>query len=62
MVAPPVYEWNLVHRNYTLKEMIGVPKEDLFIYGCFWSRTKKDRILLGFKCQEVIEFVLRDYS
>lgn len=62
VVAPPFYEWNLVHGNYTLTEMIRVPKEDLFIYGYFWSRTKKDRVLLGFKYQEVIELVLRDYS
>ena len=62
MVAPPFYEWNLVHGNYTLKEMIGVTKEDLFIYGYVWSRTKKDRVFLGFKYQEVIELVLRDYS
>ena len=61
MVAPSVYEWNLVHGIYTLKEMIGVPNDDLFIYGYFWSRTKKDRVLLGFKYQEVIERVLRDY-
>ena len=42
--------------------MIGVPNDDLFIYGYFWSRTKKDRVLLGFKYQEVIKRVLRDYS
>ena len=42
--------------------MIGVPKEYLLIYGYFWSRTKKDRVLLGFNYQEVIELVLTDYS
>ena len=62
MVALPVYEWNLVHGIYALKEMIGVPNDDLFIYGYFWSRTKKDRVLLGFKYQEVIKRILRDYS
>ena len=36
--------------------------DNLFIYGYFWSRTKKDRILLGFQYLEVIVDVLRDYS
>ena len=62
MVAAPDFEWNLVHGRYILKEMIGVPNDKLFIYGYFWSRTKKDRVLLGFKYQEVIELVLRDYT
>ena len=62
VVAPPVYEWNLVNGIYCVKEMVGVSNDTLFIYGYFWSRTKKDRILLGFQYQDVIERVLRDYS
>lgn len=62
VVASPVYEWNLANGIYTLKEKIQVPNDDLFIYGYFWSRTLKDRVLLGFNYQEVIERVLRDYS
>ena len=44
VVAPSVHEWNLVYGIYTLKEMIGVPNDDLLIYSYFWSRTKKDRV------------------
>ena len=62
VVASPVYEWNLANGIYTLKEKIQVPNDDLFIYGYFWSLTSKDRVLLGFNYQDVIERVLRDYS
>ena len=62
MIAPPVYEWNLSNGIYTLKEKIQVPDDDLFIFRYFWSRTLKDRVLLGFNYQEVIEEVLRDYT
>ena len=58
----PVSEWNLANGIYTVKEKIQVPNDDLFIYGYFWGRTLKDRVLLGFNYQEVIEKVLRDYT
>ena len=35
--------------------------DDLFIYGFFWSRSRKDRTLLGFDYKEVLERVLKDY-
>ena len=62
VVAPPVSEWNLANGIYTLKEKIQVPNDNLFIYGYFWSRTLKDRVLLDFNYQEDIEKVLRDYT
>ena len=34
---------------------------DLFIYGYFWSRSRKDRMLLGFDYKEVLERVLKYY-
>ena len=55
VVAPPVNDWNLVRRIYTLKEMGPAPVDDPFIYGYFWSRTKNVRALLGSKYR-----VLRD--
>jgi len=48
VVALPVYEWNLANGIYTLKEMIPVPNDDLFICGYFWSRTKRDIVLSRF--------------
>ena len=35
--------------------------DDLFIYGFFWSRSRKDRTLLGFDYKEVLERVLKDF-
>ena len=35
---------------------------DLFIYGFFGSRSRKDRMLLGFDYKEVLERVLRYYA
>ena len=34
---------------------------DLFIYGYFWSRSRKDRMLLGFDYKEVLERVVKYY-
>ena len=41
-------------------QIIGV--NDLFIYGFFDSRSRKDRMLLGFDYKEVLERVLKYYA
>ena len=41
-------------------QIIGV--NDLFIYGFFGSRSRKDRMLLGFDYKEVLERVLKYYA
>ena len=35
---------------------------DLFIYGFFGSRSREDRMLLGFDYKEVLERVLKYYA
>ena len=64
----PAYQWNLSPWKLTLGKYCHnasappTKKDDLFIYGYYWSRTKKDKVLLGLNYQEAIERVLRYYS
>ena len=68
VATQPVYQWNLSPWKLALGKYChnalapSTKKYDLFIYGYYWSRIKKDKVLLGLNYQEALERVLRDYS